>query len=86
MHEAGAVELQHGRIHQGIAGAALAPCLVSLVGMRSGLPGNMVVFRLEGLCCHMREMVQDAEVEVAPDQFRQPYRRALAAFAVVHRL
>ena len=84
MHEAGFVQLAHCRVHQRVAGAAVAPCLELFIRLRSGRPLYAVVVGLEGLLRHVREMMQDAEVEIAPDQLREPHRSAIAARAIVH--
>jgi hypothetical protein len=50
----------------------------------AGFPFDAVIFLLERAVDHMGEMVQDHEIEIAPDQFSEPHRGAAAAFAGTH--
>ena len=66
------VDLRHGRVHQRVAGAALAPGLEQGVCPGAALPLDGVIGRLETAVHHMRVVRQDLEVEVAPDELTQP--------------
>jgi hypothetical protein len=67
VHVAALVQLPHRGIHQRIPGAAFAP---RLEVPRRILKRQRVEVAPEGLADHVREVVQDAEVELAPDEFR----------------
>ncbi|MNN46794.1 hypothetical protein D3C81_1611900 [compost metagenome] len=71
VHIAALADLAHRRVHQRIAGGGVAPCLeVALAGLW-GDPAQVVVLGVERLAFgHARVVMQDHEVEVAPDQFR----------------
>ncbi|MCY1381689.1 hypothetical protein D9M69_696240 [compost metagenome] len=86
VHIARLVQLRHGRVHQRIAGAPLAPGGKRGIGVRPRFPGDGVVGRFEGAAFHMRVLVQNHGVEIAPDQFCQPHGRAIAATAPVHQV
>jgi hypothetical protein len=86
VHEAGRVQLRHGRVDQRIAGAAFAPGRKQVLRAIARFPHHGVKGRLERLLRDVRVVEQDHRVEVAPDQFRQPDRGARAAGAVGHHL
>ena len=86
VHVAGLVQLRHRRVHQRITGAPFAPGGKGGVRLGSRFPGDGVVGGLEGAAFHVRVLVQNHGVEVAPDQFRQPHGRAVAAAAPVHQV
>ncbi len=76
VHRAGLVDLAHGRVHQRIAGATFAPGgkLIRVVA-----PLNAVVNRLESRIHHMRMVVKNLKIKVAPHQLGQPDPGPLAA-------
>ncbi len=76
VHIAGLVDLAHGRVHQRIAGAALAP---GGELRRVVAPLNAVVNRLESRIHHMRMVEQNLKIKVAPHQLGQPDPGPLAA-------
>ena len=79
VHVAGGVELAHRGIHQWIPRAAFLPSSQPLGVLVSH---QRLIFRPEGAVGGVREVVQDGEVEVAPDEFVKPsdfaFRRAVA--------
>ncbi len=76
VHVAGLPQLAHGRVHQRVAGARLAPGLPELGRI---VPLHAVIRGPERLRDDVRVVPQDHEVEVAPRQFGQPCLRARAA-------
>ena len=78
MHVASLVDLCHGRIHQRVAGLALAPGLKQHLCVRAALPLNGIVFGLEGAVCHMGKVGQNRKVKITPHQLTQPHRCTLA--------
>ena len=63
--------LAHGGIHQRVTGLAFAPGLQSL---RPVIPEDRVVLRTKGAGCHVREVIKNHEIEISPDQLREPGR------------
>ena len=72
VHVASLVELTHRGIDQRIAGAALAPRGEQGIGIGTGVPADRIPLGLERACHHVRVVVQDVKVEIAPDQLREP--------------
>ena len=72
VHVARLVDLCHGRIHQRIAGLAVAPCGKPGLRQRPLHPGDGVVLGLERPVHHVRVVGQNLVVEIAPDQLAQP--------------
>src|SRR5574343_897692 len=69
------VELAHRGIDQGVAGPPGAPGGEIGLCRRPAGPHDGVVGRLEGLADHVREMVENHEIEISPDQLVQPVVR-----------
>ncbi len=69
VHVTGLVELPHRRVDQRIPGAALAPRAPLRLVVREG---ERVERRLEGVADDVREVVEDREVEIPPDEFGEP--------------
>ena len=73
VHVASLVDLRHGRIHQRIARAALAPRGKQFFGLLVMVPFDVVVFGLERTRHHTRMVMQDLVIKIAPNQLRQPH-------------
>ena len=73
VHPAGFAQLAHGGIHDRHAGATIFP---GLKIVRIVAPGDVLQGRVEGLTADAWEMIQDRNIEFAPDEFIQPRFRA----------
>ena len=82
VHIAALVQLGHGRIHQRVAGAPLAPGSKAALRDLALFPNDGVVLGLEAGERHMREVGQYLRIKLAPHQFGQPHAGALVARAV----
>ena len=73
VHVAGLVDLHHGCVHQGVAGAALTPGVKQFVGVGAMLPLDGVVIGLEAARHRMGKVGHDLCIKIPPDQLRQPH-------------
>lgn len=69
MHVAALVQLSHRRIHERVAGFALAK---GLEVRRILAPYNTIIGGLKGVMDDSWVMVQDLKVKVPPDELAQP--------------
>ena len=78
MHVAGLVDLGHGRIDQRVACPPFAPSGKQRLRPFTVFPRDRIVFRFKSAAGHMREIRQNREVKIAPDQFTEPHSSAMA--------
>ena len=78
MHPAGLSQLALGGINQRVSGTPLAP---GLMPVRVVVPGNRIEGGFESMANGMREVMQDREIEIPPDQFVEPAQGAFTTLA-----
>ncbi len=66
MHPAGLVELAHGGVDDGVAGATFTPCCEFLFII---FPCDGIVFAVEAVGFDVGEVPEDHFIEVAPGKF-----------------